>query len=93
MIFAEAFTSLGDIYKYSIGVEINYEKAFQWYSQAAECLLCDYDGQRNLGIMYYSGMGTEININSLYIGLKNLWIMEIVKLTIAYIKPIRYYLN
>lgn len=53
----EAFNSLGDVYNYGLGVDIDYEEAFKWYSKAAEEPM-DNGGQFNLALMY--GEGKEL---------------------------------
>ncbi|CAO3621824.1 unnamed protein product [Mucor hiemalis] len=56
----DAFNSLGDVYKYGYGVNVDYEEAFKWYSKAAEEPM-DNGGQLNLAMMYSEGKGTQVN--------------------------------
>jgi TPR repeat protein len=53
--------NLGDMYYKGQGVEQSYEKAKEYYEQAAQ--LGHAEAQFNLGVMYYHGQGIETNMN------------------------------
>ncbi|MBQ3366425.1 MAG: SEL1-like repeat protein [Acidaminococcaceae bacterium] len=63
--YAPAMVKIGDCYNDLFDCEdddeyqVDYEKAFQWYSKAAA--LGDAEGQYNLGKCYYDGTGVEEN--------------------------------
>lgn len=57
---SDAFNSLGDVYKYGYGVDVDYAAAFEWYTKAAQEPM-DNGGQFNLGMMYSEGKGTQID--------------------------------
>lgn len=56
----DAFNSLGDVYKYGLGVEVDYEEAFKWYKKAAKESM-DNNGHFNLAVMYSEGKGTRVD--------------------------------
>ena len=50
---------LAYLYYFGVGVEQNYEKAFEWVQKSAKQ---GYDqAQYNLGILYENGIGVEAN--------------------------------
>lgn len=63
----EAYDKIGSLYKFGLGVPVDYKRAFNWYFKAATggqssdpCT----SGQFNLGMMYRNGLGTEVDNDS-----------------------------
>lgn len=56
-----AAIDLGDLFKYGIGCELNYNKAKKWYKKAHK--LGEAKGTYSLGYMHYKGLG---NVNQNY---------------------------
>ena len=54
-----AYNNLGTLYRYGLGVEIDYPKALMYYGLASQ--LGDARGRHNLGRMYQEGKGTRVN--------------------------------
>ena len=52
--------NLGVMYEHGLGVEQSYERAFEYYEQAADLGLAT--AQYSLGVMYYKGDGVERDI-------------------------------
>lgn len=51
---------LGVMYKYGLGMDVNYDEAFKWLSRAAEA--ADPEAQHHLALMYSKGESVQKNL-------------------------------
>ncbi|KAI9268442.1 hypothetical protein EDC94DRAFT_656876 [Helicostylum pulchrum] len=56
---AQAFNSLGDVYRHIYGTDVDLKAAFEYYTKSTNGFF--KDGMLNLGIAYMEGSGTEVN--------------------------------
>ena len=58
----EAQLNLGKLYQSGQGVDLDLEKAFYWFEQAASLGLAE--AHLNMGVMYLEGLGVETDVNA-----------------------------